>query len=124
MFKLKRAREKAEPGDGARYLVDRLWPRGVSKTSLKVEGWLKEVGPSDALRRWFNHDPEKWNEFRQRYFAELDSKPDSWGPLVESARKAPVTLIYGARDREHNNAVALVEYLKTRAIKKHTKRHG
>jgi uncharacterized protein YeaO (DUF488 family) len=110
MFKLKRAYEKAEAADGARYLVDRLWPRGVTKASLKLDDWLKEVAPSDSLRHWFNHDPEKWNEFRKRYFAELDAKPDAWLPLA--ARKGVVTLVYGAHDSEHNNAVALAEYLK------------
>jgi uncharacterized protein YeaO (DUF488 family) len=124
MIKLKRAREKAEPEDGARYLVDRLWPRGVSKAGLKLDGWLKDVAPSDALRRWFNHDQKKWDEFRRRYFAELDSKPDAWSPLVDSATKGPVTLIYGARDPEHNNAVALAEYLQSRAMKKHAKRRA
>ena len=114
MFKLKRAREKAESEDGARYLVDRLWPRGVRKSDLKLESWLKDVAPSDALRRWFNHDPERWDEFRRRYFAELDSNSDAWSPLIESANKGPVTLIYGARDTVHNSAAALAKYLKTR----------
>jgi uncharacterized protein YeaO (DUF488 family) len=121
IFKLKRAREKSEPEDGARYLVDRLWPRGVSKVALKLNGWLKEVAPSDALRRWFHHDPEKWNEFRKRYFAELDANPDAWRPLAESANRGTVTLIYGARDTEHNNAVALAQYLRT---KRHTKQQA
>jgi uncharacterized protein YeaO (DUF488 family) len=122
MIKLKRAREKPEPEDGARYLVDRLWPRGVSKADLKLDGWLKDVAPSDALRRWFNHDPKKWNEFRKRYFAELDANPDTWNPLLERASKSPVTLVYGARDSEHNNAVALAKYLNTPAVKRKAKR--
>jgi uncharacterized protein YeaO (DUF488 family) len=122
MIKLKRAREKPEPEDGARYLVDRLWPRGVSKADLKLDGWLKDVAPSDALRRWFNHDPKKWNEFRKRYFAELDANPDTWNPLLERASKSPVTLVYGARDSEHNNAVALAKYLNTAAVKRKAKR--
>ena len=107
MIKLKRAREKPEPEDGVRYLVDRLWPRGVSKANLKLDGWLKDVAPSDGLRRWFNHDPKKWNDFRKRYFAELNANPDTWNPLLGKASKSPVTLVYGARDSEHNNAVAL-----------------
>jgi len=111
MIHLKRARDEAESGDGARYLVDRLWPRGVTKASLPLEGWVKEVAPSDALRRWFQHDPAKWDEFRRRYFAELDKNPDAWKPLAEAARAGPVTLIYSAHDPEHNNAVALAEYL-------------
>ena len=114
MIKLKRAYEPAETEDGARYLVDRLWPRGVTKASLKIEGWPKDVAPSGALRRWFNHDPQKWNEFRQKYFAELDAKPDSWIALAGAARKSSITLIYGAHDSEHNNAVALAEYLNAR----------
>lgn len=115
MFKLKRAYDEAEPADGARYLVDGLWPRGVAKASLKLDDWLKEVAPSDSLRHWFNHDPEKWYEFRKRYFAELDAKPDAWLPLVQAAHKSVVTLIYSAHDTQHNNAVALAEYLKTHA---------
>ena len=122
MIKLKRAREKPEPEDGARYLVDRLWPRGVSKANLKLDGWLKDVAPSDGLRRWFNHDPKKWNDFRKRYFAELDANPDTWNPLLGRASKSPVTLVYGARDSEHNNAVALAEYLNTPAVKRKAKR--
>jgi uncharacterized protein YeaO (DUF488 family) len=115
MFKLKRAYDEPEAADGARYLIDRLWPRGVTKASLKLDDWLKELAPSDSLRRWFNHDPEKWNEFRKRYFAELDTQPDGWLPLIHAARKGVVTLVYSAHDTEHNNAVALAEYLKTRA---------
>lgn len=112
MLKVKRAYDKAGPDDGSRYLIDRLWPRGVTKSSAKLEGWLKDVAPNDALRRWFNHDPERWDEFRRRYFAELDRKPEAWKPILQAARKSPVTLVYGARDTEHNNAVALAEYLR------------
>ena len=115
MIKLKRAYEDPEPGDGTRYLVDRLWPRGVNKASLRIDHWLKDVAPSDGLRHWFNHDPLKWNEFRRRYFAELDAKPDSWVELVDAARKSAITLVYGARDPEHNNAAALAEYLNAKA---------
>jgi uncharacterized protein YeaO (DUF488 family) len=115
MFKLKRAYDEPETADGVRYLVDRLWPRGVTKASLKLADWLKEAAPSDSLRHWFNHDPEKWNEFRKRYFAELDAKPEAWLPLIHAARKGAVTLVYSAHDADHNNAVALAEYLKTHA---------
>lgn len=118
MVRLKRAYEKAEAEDGKRYLVDRLWPRGVKKTSVKLEAWAKEAGPSDALRRWFNHDPAKWDEFRRRYFAELDANPDAWTPLENAGRKGTITLVYGAHDPEHNNAVALAEYLKLHMSKK------
>ncbi|HEY6990282.1 MAG TPA: DUF488 family protein [Bryobacteraceae bacterium] len=118
MLKLKRAYEKAEGEDGARYLIDRLWPRGVAKASLKIDGWVKDVAPSADLRRWFNHDPEKWNEFRRRYFAELDSKPGAWRPLIDAARKGTVTLVYSAHDEQYNNGVALAEYLKTKIRRK------
>jgi uncharacterized protein YeaO (DUF488 family) len=111
MFKLKRAYEKPEQSDGSRYLIDRLWPRGVKKDALKLEGWLKDVAPSDTLRHWFKHDPEKWDEFRRRYFEELDSNREAWEPLLGAAHKGPVTLVYSAHDAEHNNAVALGEYL-------------
>lgn len=118
MFHLKRAYEKQAPEDGARYLVDRMWPRGVTKADLKVEAWLKDVAPSSALRRWFQHDPAKWDEFRRRYFQELDENPDSWAPLVEAVRHGVVTLVYSAHDTEHNNAIALAEYLRKHQHKK------
>lgn len=118
MIKLKRAYEKAEREDGRRFLVDRLWPRGISKTSLKIEAWLKEAAPSNELRRQFHHQPENWDEFRKLYFAELDRKPEAWASLAEAARAGTVTLVYGARDPEHNNAVALAEYLKKHAGKR------
>src|SRR5579884_55076 len=112
MMKIKRAYEHAEESDGARYLVDHLWPRGVKKEALHLEGWMKEVSPSDKLRKWFGHDPAKWKEFQRRYFAELDEKPDAWKPLQEAAKKrGGITLVFGAKDTEHNNAVALKEYL-------------
>jgi uncharacterized protein YeaO (DUF488 family) len=95
-----------------------LWPRGVTKTSLKVDGWLKDVAPSDALRHWFNHDPERWDEFRRRYFAELDANPEAWAGLIPASGKGSVTLVYSAHDEQHNNAVALAEYLKRHAAKK------
>jgi uncharacterized protein YeaO (DUF488 family) len=118
MLKLKRVYEKPEAEDGARYLIDRLWPRGVAKASLKIEAWLKDVAPSDDLRHWFHHDPKKWNEFRRRYFDELNAKPDVWAPLVEASRKGPVTLVYSAQDVEHNNAAALAEYLEPKTARK------
>ena len=121
MIKLKRAYEEAEAGDGPRYLIDGLWPRGVTKASLRIDGWLKDVAPSAGLRRWFNHDPLKWDEFRRRYFAELETNPDSWAALAEAARKNSITLVYSAHDAEHNNAVALAEYLNTKAVKKRRK---
>jgi len=111
MIALKRAYEKAAPEDGVRFLVERLWPRGIKKTDLKMDGWLKGVAPSDALRRWFAHDPKKWPEFCRRYFGELDSHPEAWEPIRTAARHGRVTLVYSSHDTEHNNAVALKEYL-------------
>jgi uncharacterized protein YeaO (DUF488 family) len=111
VIKVKRSYEEAAPADGIRYLVERLWPRGIKKTDLRIDGWLKDVAPSDSLRRWFGHDPAKWNEFRRKYFAELDAHKDAWKPLLEAARSSPVTLVYSAHDTEHNNAVALADYL-------------
>ncbi len=113
--KLKRAYEPAEAGDGTRILVDRLWPRGVSKDAAAIDLWLKEIAPSTALRKWFGHDPDKWPRFRERYFAELDANREAVDTLREVMRRGPVTLVYGAKDREHNDAVVLEEYLKTRS---------
>jgi len=111
MIRAKRVYEPPGADEGTRFLVERLWPRGMRKESLHMEGWLKDVAPSDALRRWFGHDPAKWIEFRDRYFAELDGEPDAIQPIVEAARRGNVTLLYSAHDTEHNNAVALKEYL-------------
>jgi len=110
-IRTKRAYGPPAPQDGARFLVDRLWPRGLRKEDARIDGWLRDLAPTDALRRWFGHDPAKWSEFKRRYFAELDRKPEALRPLLEAARKGPVTLVFGARDPDHNNAVALKEYL-------------
>lgn len=107
----KRAYDPPAPADGVRYLVDRVWPRGVKREALELAGWQKEAAPSDALRKWFGHDPARWEAFKQRYEAELDASPEAWQPLLEAARRGPVTLVYGARDTEHNQAVALKAYL-------------
>ena len=112
MIKLKRAYEPVSRNDGARFLVERLWPRGISKAKLWIDAWLKEVGPSTELRKWFNHDPAKWGKFRQRYFRELDSRPQAWQPIVSAARRGSVTLVYSSHDTQHNNAVALQEYVR------------
>lgn len=125
MIYLKRAYEEASPEDGHRVLVDRLWPRGIKKTELALDGWLKEIAPSDKLRRWFAHDASKWDEFRRRYFIELDSRPQVWreiGDVVRNRRR--VTLVYSAHDTEHNNAVALKEYLKAHMGRKKKTSHG
>ena len=115
MIKLKRVYEKEDLDDGVRYLIERLWPRGVKKTSLRIDGWLKDAGPSTELRKWFSHDPAKWQEFRRRYFAELDRTPDAWAPIRDAARHGTVTLLYSSHDTEHNNAVALKEYVEHKA---------
>jgi uncharacterized protein YeaO (DUF488 family) len=112
MIQVKRVYEPPSARDGARFLVERLWPRGMKKEELRLDEWLKEAAPSDKLRRWFGHVPERWEEFRRRYFLELDEKPESWEPIRKAARRGTVTLLYSARDTEHNSAAALKEYLK------------
>jgi uncharacterized protein YeaO (DUF488 family) len=113
-LKIKRVYEPASRSDGTRFLVERLWPRGFSKARLHVDAWLKDVGPSTELRRWFSHDPDKWAQFRTRYFRELDARPDAWNPIVSAARRGTVTLVYSSRDTQHNNAVALKDYLESK----------
>jgi uncharacterized protein YeaO (DUF488 family) len=98
---------------GKAYLVERLWPRGVRRDALVLDGWCKESAPSTELRKWFRHDPAKWEEFRRRYTTELDGSPEGWWPLAEAAVAGDVTLLYSSRDRDHNNAVALRDYLLT-----------
>ena len=117
MITLKRAYDAASRTDGTRFLVERLWPRGISKATLRIDAWLKEVGPSTGLRKWFGHDPEKWDEFRRRYFRELRSQPEDWRPIVSAARRGRVTLVYSSHDTQHNNAVALQEYLRRKAAR-------
>lgn len=111
MIKVKRAYDPVSSDDGYRVLVGRLWPRGVSKERAALDLWLKDIAPSTELRKWFEHDPAKWDEFQRRYWKELDEKPDVVETLRQRIREGPVTLIYSARDREHNAAVALKEYL-------------
>ena len=112
-IKLKRAYEGPESGGGFRILVDRLWPRGVSKSAARIDLWLKEIAPSAALRKWFGLDPSKWTTFRDRYFRELDQNPKAVEQLMAHVRRGTVTLVYGAKDQEHNDAVALKEYLES-----------
>ena len=101
--------DTSEPG--RRFLVDRLWPRGVRKEFLALDGWLRDLAPSDELRRWFGHDVDRWPEFRRRYLAELAGAPDAVRPLLDAVREDDATLLYAARDPEHNNAVVLREHL-------------
>ncbi|MDO5620061.1 MAG: DUF488 family protein [Paracoccus sp. (in: a-proteobacteria)] len=108
---VKRAYDPPAAEDGVRVLVDRLWPRGVSKDHAALAEWLRDIAPSDALRHWFDHDPAKWAGFQQRYRAELDANPEAVRALRALAAKGPVTLIYAAHDEEHNNAVVLRDYL-------------
>jgi uncharacterized protein YeaO (DUF488 family) len=113
---LKRAYQPAADDDGERFLVDRLWPRGVSKVKAHLTGWLKELAPSTELRKWFGHDPARWSEFQRRYVAELD-RPDARSAmqmLADKAQHGPVTLVYGARDQEHNEAVVLQQLIERR----------
>ena len=111
---LKRAYEPAAEGDGYRVLVDRVWPRGITKDTLRIDAWLKDLAPSTALRKWFAHDPKKWQEFRERYGRELDGQGPAIEELARRAGEGRVTLVFAARDRERNNAVALKDYLEER----------
>ena len=113
-IELKRAYDRAAESDGYRVLVDRIWPRGVAKDDLRVDAWLKDLAPSAGLRKWFRHDPAKWDEFKKRYARELEQRSDALEQLVARARAGRVTLVFGAKDTEHNNAVALKEYLERR----------
>ena len=110
-IRLKRAYEEPAPGDGQRLLVDGLWPRGVTKADLQIEAWLKAIAPSTALRKWFGHDPARWDGFRSRYFAELAANAEALSQLRGYLSRGPVTLLYAARDEEHNNSVALRDFL-------------
>ncbi len=114
-IRLKRAYDKPQESDGRRVLIDRVWPRGVKKEALRLDVWLKEIAPSPELRRWFGHDPARWQEFRRRYFAELDARPEPVADLLDRMRQGPVTFIYAAKDEEHNNAAALKDYLEKMA---------
>ncbi len=108
---LKRAYEKPSRSDGCRILVERLWPRGVSKLDAKIDLWPKQAAPSTELRRWFDHDPDKWVEFRRRYFSELQAHDEALEPIRERVRAGRVTFVFGSRETRFNNAVALKEYL-------------
>lgn len=110
-IRLKRVYEPIDPQDGVRFLVERLWPRGVRKNDLGMDAWLKEAAPSDRLRKWFSHDPAKWKAFQRRYFTELDKRVEAWHPILDAAKRSAVTLVYSSHDTQHNNAVALKSYL-------------
>lgn len=110
-IRCKRAYDETAANDGYRVLVDRVWPRGVSKEALELDTWRKDLAPSTELRKWFGHDPERWDGFRERYFAELDGRQEAIEELLEQVGDGRLTLVYGAKDTEHNQAVALREYL-------------
>ena len=110
-LQLKRAYEKPSKEDGLRILVDRLWPRGLTKDKAAIDVWLKEIAPSTALRKWFDHDPEKWNEFKKRYKAELKDNKEQVAILKTHLKSGPVTLIYAAKDETHNDAIVLKELI-------------
>ena len=114
---LKRAYDPPQRSDGYRILVDRLWPRGVSKEQLQLDLWIKEVAPTTALRKWFGHDPTKWEGFKRKYFRELDHSRDALQPILALLSRSRVTLLYGARDARFNDAVALKEYLEKAVVK-------
>jgi uncharacterized protein YeaO (DUF488 family) len=111
---IKRAYDPPAKSDGRRILVDRVWPRGITKDDLQIDAWLKDLAPSTELRKWFGHDPAKWDEFRKRYASELEQRSEGLAELVRKARAGHITLVFAAKDTEHNNAVALREQLQRR----------
>ncbi|MBE0595640.1 MAG: DUF488 family protein [Desulfuromonadales bacterium] len=113
-IRIKRVYDPPQAADGCRILVDRIWPRGVKKEEAKVTQWAKDLAPSDQLRRWYGHDPERWDEFRQRYFRELETRQEAVDNLLARAASEELTLLFAARDERQNNAVALLEYLQQR----------
>jgi len=115
MIKLKRVYDIPTKDDGFRILVDRLWPRGLSKDKARIDLWLKEISPSDGLRKWFHHEEGQWKEFKDRYFRELDDKKELIQFIVNKVKAEPVTLLFGAKNKDLNNAVALYEYMRTLA---------
>ncbi|HSJ43813.1 MAG TPA: DUF488 family protein [Euzebyales bacterium] len=108
---LRRAYDPATRNDGYRVLVDRIWPRGVSKQDAAIDDWARDLAPSDDLRRWFDHEPQRWDQFQRRYRAELEERRDALDALVDRVKQGRVTLVYGARDQQHNNAVVLRDVL-------------
>ena len=111
MINIKRIYDKPSADDGIRIFVDKIWPRGMTKEKAKIDLWLKKIAPSDVLRKWFAHDPKKWEAFKKKYFKELKDEPESVNLIAHKARRYRVTLLYGAKEIAHNNAVALKEYL-------------
>lgn len=122
MIRVKRTYDAPESSDGRRILVERLWPRGMTKAALAADEWTKEVAPSTELRTWFGHRTERWEEFRRRYREELDANPTAWEPILEAGRRGAVTLLYSARDTLHNGALVLQVYLAEREAERSTPR--
>ena len=108
---IKRVYESPDKGDGTRFLVERLWPRGIKKENLELEAWLKDIAPTTELRQWFSHEIEKWSEFQKRYIEELKNKKEALEPIHKALKKGKVTLLYSAKDEEHNSALVLKNYL-------------
>ncbi len=113
-IRIKRVYDPPSPHDGMRILVDRLWPRGLSRDKARVDLWLKELAPSTELRKWFNHEPEKWDEFRRRYLQELQQQPEALAHAIDAMGTGPVTLLFGAREARFNDAVALRDFILAR----------
>jgi uncharacterized protein YeaO (DUF488 family) len=124
VIRIKRAYEPRARGDGRRFLVERLWPRGLKKEALDVDAWLKDVAPSAGLRKWFGHRVGRWDEFQRRYRRELRERRDALSPLVEADKRGTVTLVYSAHDLEHNGAVVLRDYLAKRTRARASKRRA
>ncbi len=111
MIKIKRVYDRPSREDGIRILIDRLWPRGLKKEDARIDEWMKEIAPSNELRKWFSHDPDKWKEFKKRFFTELQDKPEMTAVLKGASRKNTVTLLFGSKEERFNNAAALKEYI-------------
>lgn len=124
MIRIKRTYEPPARGDGQRILVERLWPRGLTKQALAADVWLKDVAPSTALRKWFDHRVERWEEFQRRYREELDANPGAWEPILEAGQRGTVTLLYSAQDTLHNSALVLHAYLLERTTERPKPRAG
>jgi uncharacterized protein YeaO (DUF488 family) len=124
MIRVKRTYDPPARGDGWRVLVERLWPRGMKKEALAADAWLKEVAPSTELRKWFDHQVDRWDEFRRRYREELKAHPDAWQPIVDAGRRGTVTLLYSAHDTLHNGAIVLRDYLMERNGKRRSPRRA